>query len=432
MTTLALDLTAKLSNNLIVEEVQAISFNNNRQLGYVVTANVLFFIDDLIVDVIPTIENKSLKPKNIRSRLNCWIDYIPALKYSKGSDVCGKIIYAGITLVDSTLQGNLLITNRAMGGAFQIDRRVVINKIGSDDFHLVRDRYDSLLSNSVVFSPPLVPFNKIQQSSISSLISSAIDANSTMVAAPLPPSELYLVTHTSAINPHRLSAKDIDLGSVPNWRTATDDQAALGVARNLFVTPSGAAKAVKSGISVPQASVGSAGTITLNNPTTPDETSATKVLTAMACRNLRSLQNSSVKTYLSNEKKVLTFNFTTYDLLADSDFSMALTSRVYLYSTDSLAFETTGLPVNTPAVHTWSLIYPNGDTQQAPIGVRLRCRIRNFSDLAYLVMAYTGNRKVEHCSLVKKIWLPPETVPARLTLLSELFSANSLFPMTIT
>jgi hypothetical protein len=395
MPILTLDLTGRLVDNLITNEEQPIVFNTSFSFAYVLVDQLLFFANDLIVDIVPTADNKRSKPKNVRSRLQCWVDYIPILKYSKGSDAAGKIIYSGIVFSDSSFQGTVFLTYRAVGSSFGVTEQEIVSKINSPNFHMVRDRFDSLITTPVTQIPPAVVFDRLSPKTVSSLRTSVINSNTTMSAAALAPSELYLTTHLNAVNPHRLSAIHVSLQDLPNWKTATDDQAALGAARDLFVTPSGAAKAVKSSTNVASATTTTAGTIRLNDIAAPDQAGAVRVLTTQSCINLRSIPSSQVGAFLSKEKICLTFNFTNYD------FSPSVVD-------------------SNPKLIDWPVKYGNST-------VIVKVLINNFSNIVSLIRDITNLYNFEYSDKLKKVWLPNGTDTTKLV---SVFN-SSQFPFTM-
>lgn len=300
MTNYVLDPTGKNAANKIVGETHPINLAGAKYLLIFPTEGPFFSSSINIV----VYGKRSTDVLAGNFQLTKWVDYIPVLPFNQAIEVFGQPIHGGILILDSGMIGTATIDYQVLGGT----AKVTVLSFSNPSFDPAKSDYASTFGVPPAFGAATSVVDKInKRTSID--FSAAINSYSTLVSnQPRVSSALNYDTHVNSYNnPHKDTAFTFGLENVPNWQTGNSADAAIGQARNLFVTPAAAAAAINFSATLPLASVSSAGTVLLNSGALPgDDSNTTKALTAYGLITLRLNQATNFKN-LNQKRKQLFF-----------------------------------------------------------------------------------------------------------------------------
>lgn len=216
------DPTGEQSANAVSGERHTLTAANGRNSQRLVPLYAPFFYDPATTQLVHT------PPGGSPRILVQGVDFVPAFHFIGATRGCRKPVYGGFEMVDNQLEGQVTIAYHTLGGGWIISQSE-INRILTD--MLINPRFTAW--EQVVDVPSVFPVIEHEWNLNDLVGMSEVQAQLEAIA------EAIANRPAPVINPPYVdpTKTTVGLGNVDNFSTATDEEAILGDADNLFVTP---------------------------------------------------------------------------------------------------------------------------------------------------------------------------------------------------
>lgn len=224
----AYDPTGTLAANLITGEQQVITAANAQAWHTVVPDTGPFFIDDFSVSF--RANDGTVKV------LKEGIDYNLGYYFKSASLGCRKAIYGSIALLDQTLFGVVVLNYRTLGGPWVVAPAKIYEAL-SNTMRNPRTVYWEQVANLPYAFPPVAhPVDISALKGMENLCDELSGISTAIAEAAKAPKSISPVLFETK--------RQVGLGNVDNFPTASEEIAITGVSARHFMTPAGTRAAI--------------------------------------------------------------------------------------------------------------------------------------------------------------------------------------------
>lgn len=249
-----LDLTGNNPDNLVLNEPHSIPRDKSR--GFAPNAGA-FYTNPSKLKIVHVATNYTLQPHT---------DYVAVELYERASKASGQEVCAGIVITNPALDGEFLVTYRAVGGEFSCNVDVIQRLIEQLDLDNRPVRWGDILGLPNAYNPAPHLHDIDDLYGMEYVVESLERIRAAIVLGDYNDHEeirqrienlkQYLLEQDQQVlaqlqvhlsdkqNPHATTKTQVGLGSVDNYATASQAAAELGTANNLFMTPLRTAQAI--------------------------------------------------------------------------------------------------------------------------------------------------------------------------------------------
>ena len=209
------DPTGLAPGNIIVDEIHTLTEINAQQYRILIPEFAPFYLGNFQI--------KHTDTQGQTRILNEQVDYTLCLPYIGATRSIGQMLYGGITINDSIINGILKITYRTLGGDWTADASYVLNALAEYVYNPRITVWDIVTDKPTMFPPinhdQLLDYVYGHQDLIDSINGLA----NTVATGPNPtmPIVLHLIDES---NPHQTTKDQVGLGQVANLPLATDEE----------------------------------------------------------------------------------------------------------------------------------------------------------------------------------------------------------------
>lgn len=219
------DLNGNLPSNLIVNEPQTLQAPGPNDYYFIIPKAAPFFVDSL--KVVLSSSGATLVEGD---------DYQVGHLFVEAMDSIGRPIAGSISFMKPTIVGQVKLTYRTIGGNWGFNDQDILRELSNKQLNpLIRSWGDI---GTLPYSFPPLPHDQ----KIDTLIGSVqINLSLTRIADILEAtaagtSQSHITNYQ---NPHRVTATQINLGNVPNYKMATDAEMLNPIRGDTFTNPRG-------------------------------------------------------------------------------------------------------------------------------------------------------------------------------------------------
>lgn len=227
------DPTGTSSANRIVNEQHVITAVNFRDYHYVIPKFAPFFQHNFQIRI-------QFPDQSVRTLIEGQ-DYYLSNQFLDASRACAKPIYGSISFLDTNLYGIMSISYNTVGGIWNLSP-AEITRILAEEMRNPR----ITTWEQITYLPERFPvvdheWDLVDMVGASEIVRSIDDVRD----AVLQTSGGGLTSHVNNLdNPHNVTKAQVGLGNVLNYGIANAQQAQLGVANNVYMTPLRTAEAI--------------------------------------------------------------------------------------------------------------------------------------------------------------------------------------------
>ncbi len=221
------DPTGVASTNLVSDEPHMLSAVNATPQRLIVPEAAPFHLDNL-----------SLKHRSIQGQLTPLIkdvDYYTSLYYIGASRGLDKSVYGGLTLVNTELQGEILVSYQTIGGPWVADQALVLSTLAQLAYNPRTTVWD-LVTNVQAIFPPSAHAHPMDDLKGTEELVSAINSLADTIAQQPSQSQALVMHMVNESNPHGTTKAQIGLGLVQNLEVATALEVTQEVSLQKYVT----------------------------------------------------------------------------------------------------------------------------------------------------------------------------------------------------
>lgn len=219
------DLNGTNPANLITNEPQTLQVPGPLDFYFIIPKAAPFFVDSLVVK--NAANNQAYVPGK---------DYQVGHLFIEAMNSTGRPIAGSIRFMRDTIQGQVLLTYRTVGGDWGFDDAAILRELANKQLNPLTRSWGDIAPLPYSF-PPLPHDQRVDSLVGSDEINKTLeDIAKILEAANAETSQSHLTNYN---NPHRVTAAQVGLGNVPNYRMASDAQHLLGDSANLFTNPLG-------------------------------------------------------------------------------------------------------------------------------------------------------------------------------------------------
>jgi len=222
------DPTGTLASNKITGEQQILTAQNFRDYKFIIPKLAPYFYDSLVItfrdqnnNVIPLVEN---------------VDWYPTHWFISASRACAKPIYGSITFLNTSLAGVVTLSYQTLGGIWNIDE-ALMDQILNDKLRNPRTTsWDSVSEMPINFPVIDHPWDLVDMVGMSEVVE-ALDGIRNAILDPGGGGGDLQAHLQNFSNPHKVTAAQVNLGSVANYPPASQPQAIAGADNASYMTP---------------------------------------------------------------------------------------------------------------------------------------------------------------------------------------------------
>lgn len=250
------DLTGTNPANLITNESQTLQVPGPLDFYFIIPKAAPFFVDSLVVK--NGANNQVYTP---------GVDYQVGHLFIEAMNSTGRPIAGSIRFMRTDIKGQVLLTYRTIGGDWGFDDTAILRELANKQLNpLIRSWGDI---DPLPYSfPPLAHDQRVDTLVGSDEINKTLEEIAAILEAANQETSAGHLTNYN--NPHRVTATQVGLGNVPNYKMATEAQHIAADSATLFTNPLGVKKMIDNFVGTPLQNH-------LTNYNNPHRTSAAQV-----------------------------------------------------------------------------------------------------------------------------------------------------------
>jgi len=144
--TYPLDLTGNNPANLVKNELQVLSLPNDTPYRFFAPTFAPFYLTD-------NMSITGLDQTGVRIELKQGIDYYPSLIFQAATWSTGRLVYAGITIMNTKINGPFYMTYQCLGGKYSANRNFVMEQIAEYNYNPRTHSWDQITNIQEQFPP---------------------------------------------------------------------------------------------------------------------------------------------------------------------------------------------------------------------------------------------------------------------------------------
>lgn len=222
------DSTGQLVDNLIVNEQHVLTDLNYKDYYFIIPLKAPFFTNNLKVKLVTLVDERLLVEN---------VDYSLSLPNMSATRSIGIPIYSGISFHNQYRNGIVVLEYQTIGGIWTGGRDHAVSVITANLYNPRTTYWDVVTDKNTEFPP--INHNQHLDSIVGHKeliegidrvvkVISEIDGNKTAIK--------HLLDHD---NPHNLTAHQLGLGNISNFRIADITESLEGIREDLYLTPLG-------------------------------------------------------------------------------------------------------------------------------------------------------------------------------------------------
>lgn len=222
-----LDTTGLSPANKVVDEPHVLTEVNDATYRTFVPVFAPFYQDNFVLKSVDTLGNESTLQRDI--------DYVLTLPYLSASRSIGKMVWGGVAINSSIVNGSLKMTYQTLGGDYVADADVVREKLWE---LAINPRVVSweVIANKPELFPPINHDHDLSDMMGTEEVVEAINNVAEAVLQGPSVSNPYVGHLTDEDNPHNTNKQQIGLGDVENLPMATDQEVIARAPVDKYIT----------------------------------------------------------------------------------------------------------------------------------------------------------------------------------------------------